>query len=103
MFNSQRGHIVEQFRARRCRLLRSMHPHHVVTLYVRLPPAPTTSDCLIPLLSRIVVSPIVDIHFVRTASPIGSTLLLDDTAKQALVAYPRTPAPLVGSLCACLL
>ena len=81
-----------------------MHAHHVVTLYVRLPPAPSTSDSpkLIPLLFRTVVSPIVDIHFVRTVSPIGSTQLADNPANQAPVACPRTPAPPVGSLCACL-
>lgn len=81
-----------------------MHPHHVVTLHVRLPSAPSTSGSrkLIPLLFRIVVSPVVDIHFVRTASPIGSTQLSVNTARQARVACPHTPAPPVGSMCACL-
>ena len=43
----------------------------------------------------------MDIHFVRTASLIGSTPLSDNTANQAPVARPHTPAPPVGSLCAC--
>jgi hypothetical protein len=81
-----------------------MHPHHVVTLHVRLPSAPSTSCSrkLIPLLFRTVVFPVVGIHFVRTASPIGSTQLSVNTARQARVACPHTPAPPVGSMYACL-